>query len=105
MWVNSLNIDGVYINNLYEEIKDGIVLLKILERIQPNVVNWKKVEMKPSMRIKKNINCNYAVEIGKKIFFFFFIIYFLIFSLFFFNFRIIISLKKIIISNRKKYGI
>lgn len=64
MWVNSLNIDGVYVNNLYEEIKDGIVLLKVLERIQPAVVNWKKVEMKPTMRIKKTINANYAVEIG-----------------------------------------
>lgn len=64
MWVNSLNIDGVYVNNLYEEIKDGIVLLKVLDRIQPAVVNWKKVEMKPSMRIKKTINSNYAVEIG-----------------------------------------
>lgn len=26
-WINSLNIDDLYINNLYEEVKDGLVLL------------------------------------------------------------------------------
>lgn len=33
MYINSLNIDGVYVNNIYEDIKDGIVLLKVLERV------------------------------------------------------------------------
>lgn len=65
MWVNSLNIENVYVNNLYEDIKDGIILLKVLERIEPGCVDWKKVEMHPNMRIKKITNANFAVEIGK----------------------------------------
>lgn len=65
MWVNSLNIPNVHVNNLFEDIKDGIVLLKVLDRVEPGCVDWKKVEMKPNHRIKKNTNANYAVEIGK----------------------------------------
>lgn len=33
MYINSLGIDGVYINNIYEDIKDGIVLLKVMDRV------------------------------------------------------------------------
>lgn len=44
MWCNSLGIDGVYLDNLYDGIKDGIVLLKILDKIEPGSVNWKKCE-------------------------------------------------------------
>jgi plastin-1 len=29
MWANSLGIEDLYINNLYEDFKDGIALLKI----------------------------------------------------------------------------
>ena len=65
MWVNSLNIENVYVNNLYEDIKDGIVLLKVLERIEPGCVDWKKAENKPNIKLKKVHNCNYAVDIGK----------------------------------------
>lgn len=65
MWVNSLNIPGIHVNNLFEDIKDGIVLLKVLDRVEPGCVDWKKVEMKPNHRIKKNHNANYAVDIGK----------------------------------------
>ena len=65
MWVNSLNIENVYVNNLYEDIKDGIVLLKVLERIEPGCVEWKKAELKSNIKIKKIQNCNYAVDIGK----------------------------------------
>lgn len=65
MWVNSLNIENVYVNNLFEDIKDGIVLLKVLERIEPSCVDWKKAEMKPTIKLKKVHNANYAIDIGK----------------------------------------
>jgi plastin-1 len=35
MWCNSLGVEGVYVNNLYDGIKDGIVLLKILDKSKP----------------------------------------------------------------------
>ena len=65
MWVNSLKIPDVHVNNLFEDIKDGIVLLKVLDRVEPGCVDWKKVEHKPNMRLKKISNANIAIEIGK----------------------------------------
>ena len=61
MWINSLGIDGVNVNNLYEDIKDGLIMLKIFDRIHPGCVDWKKVEKDPKHRVKKVHNCNYAV--------------------------------------------
>lgn len=65
MFINSLGVDGVYVNNLYEDIKDGLVMLKVLDRVEPNVVDWKKVEKKPKNKFMKTSNCNLAVNIGK----------------------------------------
>lgn len=42
MWINSLNIDGVYINNLFSECQDGVVLIKVIDRVQPGLVIWKR---------------------------------------------------------------
>lgn len=39
MWLNSLNLEGVYVNNLYEDVRDGLILLKALDRVQPGIVN------------------------------------------------------------------
>lgn len=41
LWINSLGIEDVYINDLYEEIKDGLLLLKVIHKINPNVIDWK----------------------------------------------------------------
>lgn len=65
MWVNSLGVDGVYLNNLYDGIKDGIVLLKVLDKIEPGAVEWKKCEKNPNHVIKKVANCNHVIEVGK----------------------------------------
>jgi plastin-1 len=51
-WINSLNIDDVYINNLYEECRDGLVLLKVLDKLDKTVVDWKKVEKNPNNKFK-----------------------------------------------------
>jgi plastin-1 len=53
------------VNNLFEDLVDGCVLLKVFDAIEPGCVNWKKVAKAPKLRIKKVINCNYAVDIGK----------------------------------------
>jgi len=56
-WINSLNIDGVFVNNLYEEARDGLVLLKVIDKLEPNTVDWKKVDKNPDNKFKKGINC------------------------------------------------
>mmetsp|Transcript_6685 Transcript_6685/g.6548 ORF Transcript_6685/g.6548 Transcript_6685/m.6548 type:complete len:612 (-) Transcript_6685:35-1870(-) len=69
MWINSLNIEGLYVNNLYEDVKDGLVLIKVIDKIEPGLVNWKKVELKTNNRFKKIANCNYLIELGRALHF------------------------------------
>jgi len=66
-WMNSLGVDP-YVNNLYEDLRDGIVLLQILDKIEPGVVDWSKVNRnKPLNKFKQVENCNYAVVLGKQL--------------------------------------
>jgi plastin-1 len=66
-WINSLNLDDVYVNNLYEESTDGILLLKVIDKLDKNIVDWKKVDKNPNNKFKKGINCGYVIESGKKL--------------------------------------
>ena len=38
----NLNIEGVFVNNLVDECRDGILLCKVVDRIAPGSINWKK---------------------------------------------------------------
>jgi len=67
MWINTLGIGELYINNLFEDCKDGLALLKVIDKVEPGTVHWKKVEMKPNNKFKKLSNCNYAVVLGKQL--------------------------------------
>jgi plastin-1 len=64
--MNCLGIDDLYVNNLYEDVKDGTILLKVLDKIQPGCVNWKKVELAPKNKFSKLANCNEAIDAAKK---------------------------------------
>merc|ERR1712130_440528 len=67
MWMNSLGLKKTYVNNLYEDARSGLVLLKVIDKIEPGSVKWrKKVERKPNNKFKKITNTNYAVDLGKK---------------------------------------
>lgn len=44
MWINSLNIEGVHIENLFEECRDGVLFCKVVHRIDDKVIDWKKVD-------------------------------------------------------------
>jgi len=70
-WMNSLGVNP-FVNYLYTDLQDGLILFQIFEFIQPGIVNWNKVTRKFSkISAKKNLeileNCNYAVELGKKL--------------------------------------
>lgn len=65
MWINSMSIEGVYIQNLFRDTRDGLVLLRALDSIVPGSVPWKKVEKRPGNKFKKISNCNLVVKIGK----------------------------------------
>ncbi len=66
MWMNSLNIDDTYVNNLFEDVRDGVVLLKVMDKVQPGIVSWPKVNINPKNRFKKVENCNYCVVLAKQ---------------------------------------
>jgi hypothetical protein len=69
-WMNSLGV-APFVNNLYEDLRDGLVLLQLFDKIQPGIVNWNKVNQPPFKamggNMKKVENCNYAVELGKQL--------------------------------------
>ena len=71
MWINSLSLNDdngepIHINNLYEESKDGILLLRTIEKIKPGTVNWKIVDKKANNPFKKTVNCNEVIDASKK---------------------------------------
>ena len=71
MWINSLGLqddngEPIHINNLYEESKDGILLLRTIEKIRPGIINWKIVDKKPNNPFKKTVNCNEVIDASKK---------------------------------------
>jgi len=71
MWINSLGLNDdsgepIHINNLYEESKDGILLLRTIDKIKPGVVNWKIVDKKANNPFKKTVNCNEVIDASKK---------------------------------------
>jgi len=67
MWINSLGLEDTYVNGLFEDCKDGLVLLKVINHIEPGIVSWSKVEMKPTNKFKKISNDNYAIVLGKQL--------------------------------------
>ena len=68
MWINSLGIDELHINNLFEDSTDGLTLLKVLDFIHAGgLVDWKAVEKQPNNKFKKVSNCNYVVVLGKQL--------------------------------------
>jgi hypothetical protein len=69
MWMNTLGIPDFYINGLFEDCRDGLALLKVEDFVEPGIVDWSKVEMKPNNKFKKLTNCNVAVDTGKKMHF------------------------------------
>jgi hypothetical protein len=66
-WMNSLGVDP-FVNHLYEDLRDGLVLLQLLDKIEPGIVDWSKVNTKaPLNKFKQVENCNYAIDLGKKL--------------------------------------
>ncbi|RUS29448.1 calponin homology domain-containing protein [Jimgerdemannia flammicorona] len=64
LWLNSLDVDpGVY--NLFEDLKDGLILLQAFDKVIAKSVNWRQVSKKqPLSRFKQIENCNYTVALG-----------------------------------------
>jgi plastin-1 len=64
-WINSLNIEGVYTDDLFTDFNDGILLNKVIHRVNDQVIDWKKIDMNPNNDFKKNINNNAGLASAK----------------------------------------
>ena len=68
-WMNSLGVSP-YVNWLYSDLVDGLIIFELYDIIQPGIVDWKQVTRKFSRlgRFMEELqNCNYAVELGRKV--------------------------------------
>lgn len=65
-WMNSLGVDP-FVNNLYLDLRDGTVLLQLFNKVQPGIVDEKKVKWHPKTTFEKIANNNYAVDLGKQL--------------------------------------
>jgi len=66
-WINSFGIEGVSVRNLFEDLKYGLITLKLLDRVEPGSVPWKRAEKNPKNKYRCLANCSLSVEVGKKI--------------------------------------
>ncbi|EDO40382.1 predicted protein [Nematostella vectensis] len=72
-WINSMGC-GRYVNWLYSDFFDGIILFKMFEHIRPGCVDWEKKvnpegkckNARMGGKVKCIENCNYAVDLGKQ---------------------------------------
>lgn len=72
IWINSLGLTNesgntIHVNNLYKDLKDGLLLLNIIDKINPKVVNWRIVNKKPNNPFKITVNCNEVIDACKKL--------------------------------------
>ncbi|CAI8586932.1 unnamed protein product [Vicia faba] len=67
MWINSLGI-STRVNNLFEDVRNGWVLLEVLDKIFPGTVNWKQATRPPiRMPFRKVENCNQVIKVSKQL--------------------------------------
>ncbi|CAN1193392.1 FIM1 [Linum perenne] len=66
LWINSLNAS--YCNNVFEDVRNGWLLLEVLDKISPGSVNWKQATKPPiKMPFRKVENCNQVIKIGRQL--------------------------------------
>lgn len=65
MWINSLNIENTYVQDLFSDLDDGVVILRVVDIIQPGAVEWRRVSLETKSRYKKVENSNLAVTLSR----------------------------------------
>ncbi|CAI7653764.1 unnamed protein product [Penicillium bialowiezense] len=69
LWLNSLDVQPA-VNSLFDDLRDGSILLQAYDKVIPGSVNWRHVNKPPAsggelMRFKAVENTNYSIELGK----------------------------------------
>lgn len=65
LWMNSLGVEP-FVNNLFDDLRNGLVLLQSIDHIRSSTVQWKRVNKAEKMgRFKAIENTNYVIDIAK----------------------------------------
>ncbi|PRP86548.1 fimbrin/plastin [Planoprotostelium fungivorum] len=62
-WANSLGVDPQLTSITKNTLSDGLVLLQLLDKIQPGIVNWSKVHRVNPSKFQQVEHCNYALQL------------------------------------------
>ncbi|UYV68903.1 PLS3 [Cordylochernes scorpioides] len=68
-WMNSMGVNP-YVNWLYSDLSDGLVVFQLFDLIEPGVVDWNKIHRRFSKLkgfMERLENCNYAVQLGRQL--------------------------------------
>ena len=70
LWLNSLDVQPT-VNSLFDDLRDGSVLMQAYDKVIPGSVNFRHVNKPPASgaemsRFKAVENTNYAIELGKQ---------------------------------------
>ncbi|KFM74902.1 Plastin-2, partial [Stegodyphus mimosarum] len=68
-WMNSMGVSP-YVNWLYSDLADGLIIFQLYDIIKPGIVDWNRVHRvfsKLKAFMEKLENCNYAVQLGKEL--------------------------------------
>uniref|UniRef100_A0AC35U6W6 Ca2+-binding actin-bundling protein n=1 Tax=Rhabditophanes sp. KR3021 TaxID=114890 RepID=A0AC35U6W6_9BILA len=68
-WMNSMGVSP-YVNWLYGDLQDGLIIFQLYDIIQKGIVNWKNVVKtfrKLQSMMDKISNCNYAIDLGRQL--------------------------------------
>jgi len=62
-WMNSLGIEPQVTSLGKNTLSDGLVLLQLLDKVQPGIVNWSKVHRNNPSKFQQVEHCNYGLEL------------------------------------------
>jgi uncharacterized protein YaaN involved in tellurite resistance len=65
-WIHSLELGGVIITDLFNDLKDGLILIKILQEVLQMEIDGSKIEKKPNNRYKMLSNLNLVINTLKQ---------------------------------------
>lgn len=65
LWINSMQIENCFVEDLFEECRDGLVFIRVCHRIDPASVDMKKPNWTPKNPFHMNGNCEIAEEAMK----------------------------------------
>ena len=65
LWINFLGIENVFIDNLYKDLKDGLVLCKVIHRIDDKVVEWPRVNKQRNLGRNVHFYARFACFCGE----------------------------------------